>query len=88
MGRLDITIEVSMLAVHMANLREGHLNAVFHVFAYLENKHNASLIHDPRYPRIEANAFRNDEDWRAFYGEVKEAMPPSAQPPRGCSVMI
>jgi hypothetical protein len=88
MGKLDITTEVSMLAAHMAAPREGHLTAVFHVFAYLKNKHNAKLIYDPSYPQIETNDFKNDEDWKAFYGEVKEAIPPNAPPARGRSVMI
>jgi hypothetical protein len=73
MWRLDITTEVSMLTAHMAP-SEGHLNSVFHVFAYLKNKHSARLIYDPSYSRIEANAFRSDKEWRAFYGEVKLVM--------------
>jgi hypothetical protein len=72
----------------MAAPREGHLTAMFHVFAYLKNKHNARLIYDPSYPRIETSDFKNDEDWKAFYGEVKEAIPPNAPPARGRSVMI
>jgi hypothetical protein len=62
MGRLDITTEVSMLAAHMEAPREGNLTAVFHVFAYLKNKHNARLIYDPSYPRIETSDFKNYED--------------------------
>jgi hypothetical protein len=77
-----------MLAAHMAALREGHLTAVFHVFAYLKNKHNARLIYDPSYPWIELSDLKNDKDWRGFYGEVKEAIPPNAQPARGRNVMI
>jgi hypothetical protein len=30
----------------------------------------------------------NDEDWKAFYGKVKEAIPPNAPPARGRSVTI
>jgi hypothetical protein len=70
MGRLDITTEVRMLAAHMSAPREGHL-ALFHVFAYLKNKHNAMLIYDPSCPQIETSYFKNDEDWKAFYAEVK-----------------
>jgi hypothetical protein len=88
MGRLDITTEVSMLAAHIAASREGHLTAVFHVLAYLKNKHNARLSYDPSYPRIESIDFKNDEDWKAFYGEVKEAIPPNAPLGRGGSVMM
>jgi hypothetical protein len=58
MGRLDIPTEVSMLAAHMAAPREGHLRAVYQVFANLKNKHNARLIYDPTYPRIDQNLTR------------------------------
>jgi hypothetical protein len=88
MGRLDITTEVSMLAAHVADPREGHLNAVLHVFAYLKNKHNPRLIYDPSFTRIEAYAFKTDKDWRAFYGKVKEVIPPNAPPPRGRSMAL
>jgi hypothetical protein len=88
MGRLDITTEVSMLTEHLAAPREGHLTTVLHVFAYLKNKHNARLIHDPSYPQNETSDFKKDKDWKAFYGEVKKAIPPNDPPPRGRSVMI
>jgi hypothetical protein len=88
MGRLDITTEVSMLAAHMAAPREGHLRAVFQVFAYLNNKHNARLIYDPTYPRIDPNLFKSDENWTTFYGDVKEAIPRIAPTPRGRSVIL
>jgi hypothetical protein len=52
MGSLEITTEVSMLAAHMAAPREGHLHAVYQVFAYLKNKRYARLIYDPAYPHI------------------------------------
>jgi hypothetical protein len=87
-GRPDITTEVSMLAATMASPREGNLCAVFYLFSYLKNKHNASWIYDPSYPRIEANAFKSDEDWRLLYAKVNEAILPSAPFPRGRSVMI
>ena len=88
MGRLDITTEVSMLAAHMAAPREGHLRAVYQVFAYLKNKHNARLIYDPTYPRIDRSQFKSDESWETFYGDVKEAIPPNAPAPRGRSVIL
>jgi hypothetical protein len=35
LGFIDIITEVSMLSTHLCLPREGHLEAVFHVFAYL-----------------------------------------------------
>jgi hypothetical protein len=66
MGRLDITTEVSMLVAHMAAPRIGHLRAVYQVFAYLRNKHNARLIYDPTYPRIDRSQFKSDQSWATF----------------------
>ena len=87
-GRLDIETEVSMLAAHMAMPREGHLYAVFRVFAYLKAKHNARRIYDPTYPRIHHEKFKTNEDWKTQYGDIKEAIPPNAPEPRGKSVVI
>jgi hypothetical protein len=88
MGRLDITMEVSMLAAHMAAPREGHLRVVYQVFAYLKNKQNARLIYDPTYPRINRSQFKSDQSWATFYGDVKGAIPPNAPVPRGRSVIL
>lgn len=87
-GRIDITTEASMLAAHMAMPREGHLYAVFQVFAYLKQKHNSRLIFDPTQPRIDINQFKANEDWKNFYGDVKEAIPPNAPKPRGKAVTL
>jgi preprotein translocase subunit Sss1 len=87
-GRIDITTEVSMLASHMAMPREGHLYAVFRVFAYLKAKHNSRLMFDPSYPTIHHEKFRADQDWEPFYGKVQEAIPPNAPPPRGKPVVL
>jgi hypothetical protein len=36
LGRLDIMMPVSMLSRYLVSAREGHLDQVFHVFAYLK----------------------------------------------------
>ena len=51
-GRIDIMTEVSMLSSHLAMPREGHLDAVLHVYAYLKKKYNSRLALDPTYPTI------------------------------------
>jgi hypothetical protein len=57
LGRVDIITEFSKLASHMASPREGHLEAMFHEFAYLKCKHNARLVFDPTYPEINYSNF-------------------------------
>ena len=74
LGQVDIITEVLTLASHMALPREGHLVALFRVFAYLKKHHNAQLVFDPLYPDIDMSTFQQ-HDWKSFYGEVKEAIP-------------
>ena len=69
----------------MALPREGHLKAVFHLFAYLKWKHNAQLIFDPMYPDIDYDNFK-DHDWKSMYGDVKEPVPLNALEPQGKEV--
>jgi len=73
LGRTDICCEVSMLSSHLALPREGHLQQVYHVFAYLKAKHNARLVFDATYPNIDIDEFPK-QDWSSFYGDVKEEM--------------
>jgi hypothetical protein len=47
LGRVDIITEVSMLASQLAFPRDGHLQAVYRIFAYLGNKHNSRMVFDP-----------------------------------------
>ena len=84
LGRVDIIMEVSTLASHMAFPREGHLEAVFHVFAHLNN---ARLVLDPLYPEIDEKNFQR-HDWKNFYGDVKEAIPTDAAELRGKEVEL
>src|SRR6476620_3784201 len=76
-GRVDIITEVSTLASHLALPREGHLDAVFHIFGYLKKRHNSRMIFDPSYPDVGVGDFQ-EHDWKHFYGDVHEALPPNA----------
>lgn len=82
LGRIDIITEVSELASYLALQREGHLEAVFHLFNFLDKRHNARILFDPSYPTIDMGAFK-EYDWKAFYGNMQEAIPPNAPIPRG-----
>jgi hypothetical protein len=62
--------------------REGHLEALLHLFAYVNKNHNARIIFDPSYPTIDMTVFK-ECDWKHFYGNVHEAIPPSTPLPRG-----
>jgi hypothetical protein len=83
--RVDIITEVSMLSSHLAIPRDGHLEAVYRIFAYLDKKHNSGMVFDPTYPQIDISAFKECE-WKEFYGEAKEPLPPNILEPRGKEV--
>ena len=83
---IDMITEVSKLASHMALPREGHLEALFCVFAYLKCTHNSRMVFDPTYPEIDLADFKTDVDWTEFYGELEEPVPQDAPEPRGKQV--
>lgn len=81
-GRVDICVEVSMLSFFLTNPREGHLQQVYHIFAFLKSHHNARLVFDPTYPILDPNAFSKC-DWSPFYNNVKELITENAPSPKG-----
>lgn len=83
LGRIDITMETSAMASMMAAPREGHLNQLFHMFAYLRNKHNSAMVLDPTEPDLDESCFPR-EDWStSVYGDCSEDIPPNMPTPRG-----
>ena len=86
-GRIDMITEVSMMASHNAMPREGHLDNIFHMFAYLKIKHNSRMVFDPSYPTIDMTSFK-ECDWKHFYKGAKEAIPDNAPEPRGKDVDV
>jgi hypothetical protein len=63
------------------------LEAVHHVFAYLKQHLNSTILFDERWPVIEEESFLQ-VDWGDFYGDQKEEMPPKMPKARGKSVRI
>ena len=88
LGRIEITCEVSMMASMMASPREGHLNQLFHIFAYLKLKHNSELVLDPTILDIDDQEFPL-EDWsHTPFGHAKETLPPNAPKPYGIGFIV
>ena len=57
LGRIDICLEVSMMSLHLAMPRKGHLDQVLHIFAYLCKYHNTELVYDPSDLVVEYDVF-------------------------------
>jgi hypothetical protein len=48
LGRLDIYVELSQLSQHQTLPRRGHLEVIYHIFAYLKkHKNGARMVFDP-----------------------------------------
>jgi hypothetical protein len=71
-----------MLFTYLFLPREGHSEAVFHVFTYLGLHHSARVVFDPTYPAVDMGTFI-ETDWKSMYGGVKEMIPSDAPIPRG-----
>jgi hypothetical protein len=85
LGRIDIITEVSILSTFLCMPREGHLDAVYHLFAYLPLHHNARVVFDTTYPDVDMRDFIKT-NWKPIYGDVKEAIPPNAPVTRGKAI--
>jgi hypothetical protein len=85
LGRIDICAEVSMLAAYTAAPRQGHLEAIFHMYAYLDKHSRSRLVFDDSYVRITDEI---ETDWKSFYPEAKEEIPDNAPEPRGRAVQM
>jgi hypothetical protein len=87
LGRIDILLEVALLSSFTAMPRRGHMEAVYHIFAYLKQHLNSTMVFDERMPDIDETLFVR-VDWKDFYGEAKEEMPPKMPTPRGKAMKI
>ena len=75
LGRIDILMPVSLMSRYLAQAIEGHLNQVFHLFAYLKNCERCMLVFDDTMPEIDQSRFHKC-DWSEFYLDAKEELPP------------
>jgi hypothetical protein len=84
----DILLEVSLLSSYLCQPREGHLEAVYSIFAYLEKHIEATMAFDNKPPRIVKDAI-HWIDWReSVYGDVEEEIPINCPKPQGNAVTM
>jgi hypothetical protein len=88
-GQIDIYLEVSLLSQYQANPRFGHLEAAYLIFAYMKKHPDIRrLAYDSKRPDIDETVFYHNADWKEFYGDVEEELPPNMPELRGHSVTI
>ena len=61
LGRIEIITDMSMLASQLALPREGHIEAVFHIFGYLKGHQNARMVFDPIYPTPDMSMLQEND---------------------------
>lgn len=85
LGRIDLCLEVSLMSSHLALPRQGHMNQLLHMFAYLKRHHNAELVLDPSDPVVNLDEFER-RDWTSSefeHVQGKEELPGNAPVPKG-----
>jgi len=88
LGRVDILHEISVLSQYQASPREGHMQQLLHIFAYLKKKPKISLYMDPGLPNIDYSEFRtNKDDFKEYYRNTKEIMPHRMPDSRGHKIV-
>ena len=88
LGRVDILTEVSHLSSYQAMPREGHLEACYHIFAYLRKHPTFSIAMHPSRPSVREDRFLSSDEWADFYGDIKEDIPLDMPEPLGRSIKI
>jgi hypothetical protein len=75
LGRIDIALETAIMSQYSASPREGHIEAVYHIFAYLATHPSGTIVFDATTPILDEDSFHHDADWKPFYGNVQEEQP-------------
>ena len=81
-GRLAILLKISLLSSHLALPREGHLEQIYHIFAYLKHGSRRRIYLDPWYPSISESRFQA-YDWTDFYKYAERPIPSNMPTARG-----
>jgi len=85
LGRVDILTETSMMASQQASPRVGHLEQVFHMFAYLKSHENSTMVFDPLEPVFDESKFQ-ECDWSEMYPDAAEVVARNIPEPQGKAV--
>ena len=86
LGRIDILMPVSMLSRYLISAREGHLDQVFHTFAYLKRYETSTMVFDDTEPEFDERRFK-ECNWSEYYPDAKVVLP-DMPTPRGRSVVM
>ena len=89
-GRVDINTEISLLSSYQAAPREGHLEQLLRIVAFLKRKPKLTLYFDPAQANVDENMFNgsNKEQFKDHYRDAVEELPSRRPKPRGRMVKV
>ena len=75
LNRINIAVEVSLMVSIMATPRRGHLEQLYHIFAYLKQRHNAEFLFDPTFSKLNLMDLQRQDWGHTPYVNCKEKIP-------------
>ena len=72
----------------LASPREGHINEVFHMCAFLKVNHSSLIVFDPNEPKNDLSKVSREYSSTNAYGECKEELPPNIIQERGIDITM
>jgi hypothetical protein len=78
---------VSMMSRYLVAVRSGHLDQLFHIFAYLKKYDASTMVFDDTEPDFDERRFKQC-DWTEYYPGAAEAIPHDMPKPRGRPVIM
>ena len=82
---MDIDVEVSMMSLHLALPRAGHLKEIYHIFAYLKAHSNTEMVFNPMPVALNMSLFEQHNWLYLLYGceGLTEELPNNMPKPCG-----
>jgi len=75
-GRVDVLHEIVVLSQYQASPRQGHMEQILHIWAWLKKNSKLTLYFDPARPAIDYGLFKtNKEDVKRHYRDAMEQIP-------------
>lgn len=88
LGRIDIALETALMSQYLASPCEGHMEAVYCIFAYLTVVTSGKIVFDPAMPMLDETCIQHNVDWKPFYRDVTKELPLDMPTPLGMLMNI
>ncbi len=82
LGQIDLTQAVLLMARFHNAPCKGHMEAVLCIFSYIKGHLNSKVVFDLAYHNWMHINWHDDAEWKDFYPDMAEPMPPHAPEPR------